>query len=275
MFQLKTLLYYATIAIVIKASPPGCEEIDGLDCRLQDPPNQCGALCLSALMPLIDHIAEHQEQWKTCNLDHNLTKAKFQEIQGHQRDIQKQIESQNTSLTDSWKKIIAEDIENKINGLELKMEGQLSVLHKELSSIKTSLMNISSQISILKRFKRIGSRYLHIEETDERSWTGALSACQEMGGNLTSIINEKDFSAIVSQLTKGVKYRVGISDRAKKGEFISVSSGKRAPFLKWKPGEPVYDNTGQHCINVHNGGMWVDSCTHNMKYICEPNKNIF
>nr|NP_001285727.1 lectin-28C, isoform C [Drosophila melanogaster]NP_652636.2 lectin-28C, isoform B [Drosophila melanogaster]AAF52570.2 lectin-28C, isoform B [Drosophila melanogaster]AAY34943.1 lectin type C [Drosophila melanogaster]AHN54242.1 lectin-28C, isoform C [Drosophila melanogaster] len=265
MFQLKVLLYYAIIAIVINASPSGCEETDRVVCQLEDPRNQCGPFCLEALMPLIGHIAQHQEQWKTC---------KLQEIQAQQRDIEKEIESQKTSLTESWKKIIAEDIENRTNRSELKMEGQLSDLQEALTSITTSLKNMSAKINILHRFKRIGSRYLHIEDIVQQNWTSALSACQKMGGNLASIINEADFNAIVSQLSKDNTYMIGISDLAEKGVFISVSSGKRAPFLKWNPGEPLYEHVDQRCVSIHNGGMWVASCTSDFKYICEANENV-
>ncbi|XP_043662553.1 accessory gland protein Acp29AB [Drosophila teissieri] len=272
MFQLKALLYYATIAIVLNASPSGSEDPGRFVCRLQDPPNQCGEFCLTALMPLIDHISKHQEQWKTCNLDNNLTKAKLEEIQGRQTDIRKQIESQETSLTKAWKKIIAEDIGNRINGVEskqLKMEGQLSGIQEALTSIQNDLR----RLRISQRFKLIGSRYLYIENNVKANWTTALSACKQMGGSLASILNKDDFDAIVSQLNESESYKIGINDQAAKYDFISVSSGKKAPFLKWKPGEPRYNHEDQRCVTIHNGGMWVDGCTAEHKFICEADDN--
>ncbi|EDV59267.1 collectin-11 [Drosophila erecta] len=271
MFRLKALLYYATIAIVINGSS-GSEDTGRFVCRLEDPPNQCGEFCLTALMPLIDHIAKVQEQSKTCNLDNGLSKTKLEEIEGHQKDIQTQIESQKTSLTESWKKIIADDIGNRINGLEskqLKMEGQLSAIQDSLTTIKKSLENVIWEKIISQGFKRIGSRYLYIENNDSRNWSSASRTCKQMGGNLASILNREDFDAIVSQLNDGESYLVGITDVAEKGVFISVSSGKEAPFLKWKPGEPIYYHDDQRCVTIHDGAMWVDGCSSSHKFICE------
>ncbi|XP_039502248.1 mannose-binding protein C [Drosophila santomea] len=272
MFQLNALFFYATIAIVLNAIPSGSEDPSRFVCLLQDPPNQCGEFCLTALMPLIDHIAKHQEQWKTCNLDNGLTKAKLEEIQGRQTDIRKQIESQETSLTKSWKKIISEDIGDRINRMEskqLKMEGVLSGIQEAVTSIKNDIR----RWRILQKFKLIGSKYLYIENDVKANWTTALSACKQMGGNLASILDEDDFNAIVSKLNQNESYKIGITDLADKYVFISVSSGKKAPFLKWKPGEPRYNHEDQRCVTIHNGGMWVDGCTANHKFICEADDN--
>ncbi|XP_041674398.1 accessory gland protein Acp29AB-like [Drosophila eugracilis] len=54
---------------------------DGSVCLLTDPPKQCGEFCLTALKPLIDHIAMHQEQWKNSDiLKINETRVKLDRI---------------------------------------------------------------------------------------------------------------------------------------------------------------------------------------------------
>jgi len=94
-----------------------------------------------------------------------------------------------------------------------------------------------------------------------------------MGGHLASFKSEEEFKDISARLNKDTSYRLGINDFAEKGLFISVSSGKKAPFLKWKPGEPKYNHKDQHCVTMHNGGMWVDSCSSNINFICEADDN--
>nr|XP_017013316.2 accessory gland protein Acp29AB-like [Drosophila takahashii] len=193
-------------------------------------------------MPLIDHIAKHQEQWSTCNLKLNETEAKLAKI-----------EEQLTAV-----KIKSE---KQLQALQVKMESQQS-------AVMESLSQINRKITLIK-FDRVGQRFFYIEHNLKQNWTSSSNTCKLMGGNLASIKNEEEFNAITSKLNKDTSYKVGINDLAEKGVFISVSSGKKAPFLKWKTGEPKYDHVDQRCVSVHNGAMWVDGCSAAHNFICE------
>ncbi|XP_043065330.1 accessory gland protein Acp29AB-like [Drosophila ficusphila] len=173
--------------------------------------------------------------------------------EAQQTETRAQIENQLESLEKSWKKVVSVD---RINRMELQQALQASQakLDKKLSAIEETLNSIKNKT----KFKLIGSRYFYIEHVEEQSWTNASNSCQKIGGRLASIHNEKEFNNIVAELNSDISYMLGISDLAEKGVFISKSTGEKAPFLKWKPGEPRYENPKQHCVTVHDGGMWVD-----------------
>ncbi|KAI8043081.1 accessory gland protein Acp29AB [Drosophila gunungcola] len=273
------VFFYVFVAMVLNVSLAILKESGRNVCLLQDPPNQCGEFCLSALMPLIDHIAKHQDQWKTCdNVKLNETQAKLDRIEGQQTAIKVQIEKQETSLKESWKKIISENfqasrekMEVQLQARQMKMEGKLSAIQETLTSIKMSLetLKLNTKKTIPCKFEQIGSRYFYIEDNQKQNWTSAITTCNQMGGQLATIQNEREFNAISGKLLPDFSYMLGISDLAKKGVFISESSGKSAPFLKWKPGEPDYAHPDQRCVAMHNGGMWVDGCTAFHNFICQ------
>jgi len=183
-------------------------------------------------MPLSDHIARHQEQWSTCNVKSNETEAKLGKIEAHMTAVKIKSEEQ-------------------LQALLTKIESQQSAVMKNVLQINRKIMFL--------RFDRVGSRLFYIEHNLGQNWT----TCNRMGGHLASFKSEEEFKDISARLNKDTSYRLGINDFAEKGLFISVSSGKTAPFLKWKPGEPKYNHKDQHCVTA------VDSCSSNIHFIVE------
>jgi len=49
-------------------------------------------------MPLIDHIARHQEQWSTCNAKSNETEAKLGKIEAQLTAVKMKSEEQLQAL---------------------------------------------------------------------------------------------------------------------------------------------------------------------------------
>ncbi|XP_017060395.1 accessory gland protein Acp29AB-like [Drosophila ficusphila] len=260
----KLIVYFlcAILAVIPIKSLSVSENSGRFMCLLQDPPNQCGQFCLSTLMPLIDHIAKHQNEWNNCdNEKRNETQAKLQRIEDQQTESRSQIEKQQESLEKQWNWVLSEDIIDRIRKMELK---QVKI-EKKLDAILDMLTKIKKR----NNFKRFGSRYFYIEHVDEQNWTTASDSCKKIGGRLASIQNKVEFESIAAELNSNISYLLGISDLVDGGVFISKSTGKKAPFLKWKPGEPRYDHFDQHCVTVHDGGMWVDGCSSKHNYICE------
>jgi len=198
------------------------------------------------MMPLIDHIARHQEQWSTCNVKSNETEAKLGKIEAQLIAVKMKSEEQ--------------------------LQALLTTIESQQSAVMETLLQINRKIMFL-RFDRVDSRLFYIEHNLGQNWTSALNSCNGMGGHLASFKSEEEFKDISAKLNKDTSYRLGINDFAEKGLFISVSSGKTAPFLKWKPGEPKYNHIDQHCVTMHYGGMWVDSCSSNINFICEADDN--
>jgi len=65
-----------------------------------------------------------------------------------------------------------------------------------------------------------------------------------MGGYLAVIQDQEELDAISAKLETGTDYWLGINDEKNEGEFVSVTTKKAAPFLKWRAGEP---NDYQNC----------------------------
>ncbi|XP_017071967.1 uncharacterized protein LOC108108426 [Drosophila eugracilis] len=227
-------------------------------CLLHDPPNQCGEFCLTALKPMLDHIAFHQKEWSTCDQQKlNETQDRINRIEDQQKVLLDNLSKLDKSLEQkesSWKNLIPSDLETKIDRIEKLLEDLQEKFDKK---------------SVSPLFQRIGSRLIYIENKVHQSWHGAEESCRQMGGHLATIQNDYDFNAINSQLEKSVSYWLGVSDIAKEGEFVSVASGKRAPFFKWKAGQPNNIEGKDNCVDIYNGYMFDSNCDEEEVYICE------
>ncbi|XP_016991581.1 accessory gland protein Acp29AB-like [Drosophila rhopaloa] len=247
MSKLKSVFFCAFLAFILNVS--GSENTGRSMCLLQDPPNQCGEFCLTALMPLINHIAMHQDQWKTCdNVNLNETQAKLARI------------------------------EDQLTAVKSKTDEQLQALLVKIGSQQTALLETLSKmdkkIAKLLQFEKIGKRLFYIEHNLKLGWADAIKFCRKMDGQLASIESEWEFGEISKKLKEGTSYTLDINDIKKEGEFIVEATGKEAPFLKWKPGEPRYDYKSQHCVSMHDGGMWADSCTGVKHFICQADDTV-
>ncbi|KAH8383491.1 hypothetical protein KR009_008914 [Drosophila setifemur] len=93
---------FALIASHINVSLAGTEKSVEPVCALQDPPAQCGKFCLTALKPIMDHIADHQQQWNLIDaLKLNETQAKLEKIQNQLVVLQETISKMDALKTNS------------------------------------------------------------------------------------------------------------------------------------------------------------------------------
>ncbi|KAH8248955.1 hypothetical protein KR032_004528 [Drosophila birchii] len=250
----QTFLFLAIIASSLYGSLAGPDDATSTVCLLQDPPNQCGKFCLTALKPLIDHIALHQQQWNTRDaVLVNETGAKLNWI-----------EVQLGALKETLDKILPRDLETRLDS----MKSQQTTLDNKLVDLQKTLSKIERKVS-LPNFEWVGSKLFYVEKNLGRNWESAITTCSNMGAHLASIEDASEFNAIVAKLKPDTSYRVDINDLTEKGKFISNTSGKPAAFLKWKPGEPEYNHEAQRCVTIHDGAMWVDSCKSDMLFICQ------
>ncbi|EDW51990.1 accessory gland protein Acp29AB [Drosophila sechellia] len=252
-------------------------------CLLSDPPNQCSEYCVSALQPVIDHLSKEQQDWGACEVKVNGTVAKLDKIEDQLTATQIKIEAQQAFLVNNISKAIAQDdlvqklkdiegnqtvLGNQLKDGQKRTESQLTAIQKSLSDIERKL--------VLQRYQQIGSRYFYIEHNLQVNWRTAEQMCIEMGGHLAAFQNAQEYNAIVSQLNKA-NYWLGVNDLAKQGEFISLASGKRATYFKWRKNEPKYNNPTQHCAYVygHENIMIVLSCTTDvMHFICQSDSDV-
>ncbi|XP_016970579.1 accessory gland protein Acp29AB-like [Drosophila rhopaloa] len=221
-------------------------------CLVNDPPNQCGKFCLEALKPMLDHIAFHQKEWSTCNPQkQNETQERLVRIEAK---IDKLLDQKEASSTNA--NIL--DLHTKLNRIENLLAGLQKNVAKRVPNA-----------SISPLFTRIGSRLIYIEKEIKKSWDAAEETCREMGGHLATIQNESDFTAIKDGLSQPKSYWLGISDVAKEGEFVSVATGKLAPFLKWEKDQPNNLFGKDNCVDLYRDEMYDSDCSGNQYFICE------
>ncbi|XP_016963153.1 accessory gland protein Acp29AB [Drosophila biarmipes] len=282
MFRSTTIILFAIFVLDLKGSFTDAQEGRRYVCLLSDAPNQCSAYCLSALQPVIDHLRNEQQDWSTCEVKANETLAKLDRIEGQLTTTQIQLEGQQTSIQANLTKAIPQDLEgrlDRIEGNQTAVQSQLKAAQKQTESQLTAIQKTLSEIErklVLQRYQQIGSRYFYIEHNLNVNWRTAEQMCVEMGGHLAAFQNDLEYNAIAAQLKKA-NYWTGINDLAKQGEFISLASGKRAPYLRWRKNEPKYNNPTQHCAYIygHENIMIVFSCTTDvMHFICQADDTV-
>ncbi|XP_017116558.1 collectin-11-like [Drosophila elegans] len=178
----------------------------------------------------------------------------------------KAIEAEN-----EWKS----SLELRYQNLQNSMERQFSDIKEILRSIKASIITNNAPMvkCIPPNFELIGDRYFYIEEK-ETNWYDAQIKCKRNGGFLASIKNGQELSALSAKLDRGARYWLGINDRARKGDFLSATSGKNNSFLKWSPGEPDSWNDRMHCVGLKNGLMAMHLCENERHPICQADNEI-
>uniref|UniRef100_A0A6P4FQB3 Accessory gland protein Acp29AB-like n=1 Tax=Drosophila rhopaloa TaxID=1041015 RepID=A0A6P4FQB3_DRORH len=150
----------------------------------------------------------------------------------------------------------------------LDLRTKLERIENQLEALQKSLSN-KTKAGIPPLFKRIGSRLIYVEHEIEKSWNEAEETCRRMGGHLATIQDESDFTAIKGELKIYEHYWLGITDVAKNGEFISVASGKPAPFIKLRARSLSYYRLYNGCVEIFHGEMLKTSCSLPVYFICE------
>ncbi|KAH8253827.1 hypothetical protein KR032_007077 [Drosophila birchii] len=253
MRKLKIYFLFAySISFILCGSLAESEDNVKSECPLQEPPNQCGQFCLTALKPIIDHIALHRQEWNICGA------AKVNETLS-------QLETPMEVNNAAWKKDFESRLENLESGLN-KSESQHTLILQELSTISKRLM--------LQRFDIIGTRYFYVENSVELSWTAAEQTCREMGGHLAGFRNEEEYSVIQAKLDFHRWYWVGINDRDVSRRFVSVATGSQPSFLRWGTGAPSASNNSLNCVLISKKLMWDFGCNDQNNFICQAEDNI-
>jgi len=80
----------------------------------------------------------------------------------------------------------------------------------------------------------------------------------------------------VSAKLKNKYYWIDINDLAKEGEYNSLTTGLRAPFVKWHPNEPNNENI-ENCVMLKEWdediAMNDAPCCTDFNFICEREFN--
>ncbi|KAM3929231.1 macrophage mannose receptor 1-like [Leptodactylus fuscus] len=112
-------------------------------------------------------------------------------------------------------------------------------------------------------------------DRDARTWEEAMLSCRREEGDLASLHNIEEASAITSQLTFGDAEYVwlGLND-LKTQLYFEWSDGSPVTYTTWQRGEPSHLNNRQEdCVALSTkDGQWSDQiCEKKFPYICKRN----
>jgi len=106
--------------------------------------------------------------------------------------------------------------------------------------------NIENKLPMQQCFVRKHFTIINIEKT----WDDAETYCRVMGGHLATFKNQEEFDSIKEQIDPSENYWVGINDRVKENEYVSVTFGQKVQFLDWGLGEPSDPGKKEDCVEL-------------------------
>jgi len=252
MFKLSHNIFLSVILLILFGSSVHSSQDPGSVCILSNAPQQCGAFCLSALLPLFDRM---------------------ELLERHLREMLIKVDSLDKSLQG----IDPMDCDGRLRGPKDYHSALESKLLNELALVKEMVSRIDKKTPP-SGFVRIGSRYFYIEETQLQTWTTASLTCRKMGGQLASIKNQEELNEISARLKAETYYWLGIYEPLERGKFRSLASNKSNPFTNWRPTdptEPMYEDESLHCVLLRSGFMHVSPCDiRSNRFICQADEEI-
>lgn len=124
-------------------------------------------------------------------------------------------------------------------------------------------------------FIQLGSKYYYIEKELKLNWHEALDKCHKMGGHLASPQNQEEIDAFNQRLSGLHRYWIDVTSQFKEDEYVSVTKGTKANFLRWAEGEPTKDGK---CVDIrtYNGKTTMNdnTCSVNLFFICEKSAEL-
>nr|XP_017013993.2 accessory gland protein Acp29AB-like [Drosophila takahashii] len=226
------------------------------------------------LRPVMDYIAVNQNRWETCEATKaNDTQIQLASLQESVTNVTSCLEAKDGRLErmeESLKKLISHVSEERLS----RFENKQSALESKLMSLDGQLTDIMHSLSLSMSFQKVNSRYFYFNRDIEKSWRDAEFFCVEKGGHLATFQNEAELMAISAKVNPDVRYWLGVNDRAKKGNFVYLDTGRKVSYLKWSPGEPDYWNDRQHCVVFYQGAMRVNECDNENPVICQIGNDI-
>ncbi|XP_062140923.1 accessory gland protein Acp29AB-like [Drosophila sulfurigaster albostrigata] len=215
----------------------------------------CGQYCLKPIQALVEYAKNLQSEVKQLKLEADKPCAS--------KTVKKlETQEENADLNLTNMRLVASTLQQQLSRLSEKIQERLAKINDYFAL----------------PYKKIGSKYYYIEDTEKVNWFKAVSKCLALGGHLVSIKNEDEFNAIKEKLQANKNYWIDINDLAKEGEFISIATGQKPSYVNWHPNEPNNQNNNEHC-----GELWYKKEVHLMNdskcgrkklFICEPHNQL-
>ncbi|XP_034473559.1 low affinity immunoglobulin epsilon Fc receptor-like [Drosophila innubila] len=219
-----------------------------------------------------------------------LVEEKF-EVQRNltETSLQQQIDILNSSIDSIADSKSIQVLQEKLEAFQIKLDTQILDTLTQFQNIKGQIRNKTNahnkniekiltgqrkvnevkRVTARKPFKKIGSKYYYIEETEKVNWFAAVHKCLEYGGHLASIQNSVELSELLGHLKK-FDYWIDINDLVTEGVFLSATTGLSPSYLNWHSGEPNNGENNEHC-----GELWFLNNMHKMNDAGCQGKRLF
>lgn len=92
------------------------------------------------------------------------------------------------------------------------------------------------------------------------TWAESVAGCVSLGGHLASIKTQEDFDDAM-EVTGGQRFRIGLNDIAKEGEYRWVEDNSLASDILWKSGQPTNAGGIEHCSEIVGDGLNDMQCS--------------
>lgn len=143
-----------------------------------------------------------------------------------------------------------------------------AIQHEEKVTPRNHEEKVTPRKVIPPNFEQIGLRYFYISEVGA-NWFAAERTCRQMGGQLATIQDEEELNAIRDKILLDESYWLDLNDLVTNGEFVSWTSGKKAPFYKWYDYNSENKHDNEHCVNLFKGEMFHEACNLSYRFICQ------
>lgn len=165
-----------------------------------------------------------------------------------------------------------------------KLENQCAAQAQKEISLETAINEnkekLAQQSQMIEKQKMVvrkpfqycfGTKSYYIEEIQKLNWFAAAHKCREYGGDLLSLADQKEFDALRSKLNSLYSYWIDINDLSTENEFLSLTSGHKAPFKSWGTGEPNNAGKIEHCVHLTGKLSLMNDfkCSSPEYFICE------
>lgn len=193
---------------------------------------------------MLEHIGSMQKFWDHCDAGKlSSTVSRLDKLE-------------NQCAAQAQKEI---SLETAINETKEELAKQGQIIEKQKNAVKKPFQYC------------FGTKFYYIEEIQKLNWFAAAHKCREFGGNLLSLANQKEHDALRPKLNSLNSYWIDINDLSTENEFLSLTSGHKAPFMSWGTGEPNNAEKIENCVLLTGETFFMNDfkCTSPEYFICE------
>jgi len=230
-----------------------------------DPENQCGQYCHSILHPIFNYVPELRN--KVDGIENEQLAIQIK-LDAQLLEVQNQLELQQATLRESLETILTK---RDFDALRSEVRFHFQFVSNKIEGLQEPT---NSPKKPPPHFEQINSRFFYIEHSIKETWTQAAVSCHRKGGYLAAIKNYEEHSDIVSKLHHNKKYWLGINDEEHKNKFVSLASGKEAPYLKWAQKYPLRTNNNINFVYILNGYLYNGSPSSRFNFICQADNEL-